>query len=518
MNKNLYNKKSIDKTINHKTFNANSLNHNSNAGNPKHILTVIKDNQTFSLPCEESDTVLRVLQQHGFLFRASCGGKGTCGHCLVLADGVKKRACQLLAKDCQSVTLLSDMLNPEVEVLPTNISSVKEDLPPRYGIAVDIGTTTIALALAELNSGSILSTHGYLNPGASYGADVLSRIEASNQGHCLELQQGLLSSLYREILNLIQNLPLLNQLSDPSFSSNANLLSDTPQILPSCTQIESICIAANTAMCHLLLGLSCETLGRAPFRPVTLSYPPMSGSEFFADAEPPLSPMLQDSAVMILPGLSAFIGGDITSGLYTLPAPKDSSYFLFVDLGTNGEMILGNQECLFGTSVAAGPAFEGSRVPGSEVLSALCEIQKKKALDETGLLRGAYFYGGYRYGNYHFSQEDIRSIQLAKASVRAGIETLIHTAQITASQISAVYLCGGFGTHTDTDQAIAIGMFPEEFRGKVSSMGNTSLGGAVRYLTTPSASFFDELQKRTRVVDLASSEVYQDAYVRWMGF
>lgn len=471
MNRNLMNQ-NIDKK-NHGTF------------------TVVKDSQTFTIPYEESETVLRALQRNGFLFRASCGGRGTCGHCLVLADGVKKRACQLLAKDCQSVTLLPDRMNSEIEILPASLSpSVKtENLPPRYGIAIDIGTTTIALALTELNSGSILSSHGYLNPGASYGADVLSRIEASNRGHRLELQQDLLSSLYREIGCLIQS-------------------------FPSCTKIETICIAANTAMCHLLSGLSCETLGKAPFRPVTLSYPPVSGSEFFSDA----IPLLQNTTVTILPGLSAFIGGDITSGLYTIPAPEASSYFLFVDLGTNGEMILGNQDSLFGTSVAAGPAFEGSRVPGSEVLSALCEMQKKRALDETGLLRGAYFYGGYRFGNYHFSQEDIRSIQLAKASVRAGIETLIQAAHITASQISTVYLCGGFGTHTDTDQAIAIGMFPPEFRGKVTSMGNTSLSGAVRYLTTPCDSFFDALQKKTVIVDLASSEIYQDAYVRWMGF
>lgn len=483
----------------------------SNNKNLRHTLTVIQDTRTLSLPYEKSETVLRVLQRHGLLLRASCGGKGTCGHCLVLADGVKRRACQILAEDCQSVTLFPNLPDSEIEVLPVNPSPASpaktEDSSPCYGIAVDMGTTTIALALVELHSGKILSTHGYLNPGAAYGADVLSRIEASNHGRRLELQQGLLSSLYCGIRDLLKS---------------------------SFIEIQRISIAANTAMCHLLLGLSCETLGRAPFRPVTLSYPPVSGSDFFADVrdsehslppsgsrnpgELPLFSLLRDATITILPGLSTFIGGDITSGLYTISMPEDGSYFLFIDLGTNGEMILGNQEFLLGTSVAAGPAFEGSRVPGSEVLSALCEMQKKKALDETGLLRGAYFYGGYRYKDYHFSQEDIRSIQLAKASVRAGIETLIHSAKIKASQISTVYLCGGFGTHTDTGQAIAIGMFPEEFRGKVSSLGNTSLGGAVRYLTTPSDSFFDELRQRTRIVDLASSEIYQEAYVRWMGF
>ncbi|MCI8326403.1 MAG: DUF4445 domain-containing protein [Lachnospiraceae bacterium] len=456
-------------------------------------LTVIHEGKTVFIDYKNSETILGALQKNGFSFRASCGGKGTCNHCLVNADGVLKKACQTLAKDCQTVTILSDSLDTEttIEILSPSSHSLtpeSEDSDKHFGIAVDIGTTTIALALVDLHNDSILSSHGFLNPGIAYGADVLNRIDASNNGKLSALKDGLISTLNREICVLLKE----------------------KNICPS--SLSSICIAANTTMCHLLLGLSCETLGKAPFHPVMRTYPAMSAKELLGD------PFSAASNVTVLPGISAFLGGDIVSGLYSLHLEKKKNPFLFVDLGTNGEMILGYQDQFFGTSVAAGPAFEGSRIPGSDVLAAIYEMYQKKVLDQTGLLQGIFFYGGYRYQKYHFSQEDIRQIQLAKASVRAGIETLTDAARIEFTDIPDVYLCGGFGTHTDTEKAISIGMFPEAFRGKMHPMGNTSLAGAVRYLSDPSDHYFNCLQRQTTILDLSSSEIYREAYIRWMDF
>lgn len=458
-------------------------------------LTVMKDKKTYSLTFEKSESVLRILQKNGFSFRATCGGKGTCNHCLVVSDGVKQRACQLPAEDGMTITLLPDILDIEVE-LDTKANS----FPPKasfdttkshYGVAIDIGTTTIALSLVDLSTGSVLASQGFMNPNISYGADVLSRIEASNNGQLYEIRDSLISSLVQGIQDLL----------------------DSAQVLPS--HLESVCIAANTTMCHLLLGLSCETLGKAPFSPVMLNYPAMSGRELLGSLD---GNDFDEMKITVLPGLSAFLGGDITAGLFSLSQLKENPPFLFVDLGTNGEMVLSTGECCFATSVAAGPAFEGSRVPGSMVLDAVYELLRKRVLDTTGLLHGMFFHSGYRYQNHIFTQEDIRSIQLAKASVRAGIETLLHTATISAEDISHIYLCGGFGTHTDTDIAVSIGMFPESFRGKIVPMGNTSLAGAVQYLIDRNDEFFKDLQKKTKIVELASSQVYQEAYVRWMDF
>ncbi|MGN0291382.1 MAG: ASKHA domain-containing protein [Lachnospiraceae bacterium] len=453
-------------------------------------LTVMKDKKTYSLTFEKSESVLRILQRNGFSFRATCGGKGTCNHCLVVADGVKKKACQLLAEDGMMITLLPDALDIEVGI-ETRAKTLPVFPSNAYGAAIDIGTTTIALSLVDLSDGSILASHGFLNPNVSYGADVLSRIEASNNGQLSEIRDSLISSLVQGIQDLL----------------------DSVQVLPS--HLESVCIAANTTMCHLLLGLSCETLGKAPFSPVMLNYPAMSGRELLDSLD---GNDFDEVKITILPGLSAFLGGDITAGLFSLPPSNDNAPFLFVDLGTNGEMVLGTKEHFFATSVAAGPAFEGSRIPGSVVLDAVYELLRKRVLDTTGLLHGMFFHSGYRYQNHIFTQEDIRSIQLAKASVRAGIETLLHTATISAEDISHIYLCGGFGTHTNTDIAVSIGMFPESFRGKIVPMGNTSLAGAVQYLIDRNDEFFKNLQKKTEIVELASSKVYQEAYVRWMDF
>lgn len=451
-------------------------------------LTVLQNEQTFFLPFEDGETVLRVLQKNGFSLHASCGGRGTCGHCLVLANGIKQKACQISASSHMEITLLSDFPDPQIETLFSSDTAKTTDSAGRYGIAVDIGTTTAALALVCLSDGSPCASSGFQNPGTIYGADVLSRMDASNRGLCMEIREGLCSCLHGEITALLRR----------------------EGISPS--QLDRICIAANTSMCHLLLGLSCKTLDKSPFLPFTLDYPILPAKDLFGE-ESSLS-----AAITILPGISAFLGGDIASGLFALDFPETDSCSLFVDLGTNGEMVLKNGPTLWGTSVAAGPAFEGSRIPGSDVLAAVFEMRKKNALDQTGLLQGIFFQTGYQYQEHSFTQEDIRSIQLAKASVRAGIETLLDAAGITADKVCQVFLCGGFGTHTDTDKAISIGMFPREFQGKICSMGNTSLRGAVRYLSSPSASYFEELRKKIALIELSSSEFYREQYVKWMDF
>lgn len=451
-------------------------------------LTIIREKQTFTLPYEEGDTVLRILQKNGFSLPASCGGRGTCGHCRVLIDGVLHNSCQVTASPDMTVTIPADPGDTQIEILPPSDSHGVSSPDGRYGIAIDLGTTTIALALVDSASHAVIASAGCQNPGVVYGADVLNRIEASNQGRRSELQEHLRSCLYREITGLLER-----------------------EAIPP-GQLDRICIAANTVMCHLLLGLSCETLGRAPFRPVRLDYPVMSARDLLGRDFP--SP----AKAVILPGISAFLGGDISSGLFALDFLDGNANSLFIDLGTNGEMALRHSAKILGASVAAGPAFEGSRIPGSEVLSAVCEMLQKKALDQTGLLQGIFFHTGYQYRGMLFTQEDIRAIQLAKASVRAGIETLLHTAGLAADEIDRVFLCGGFGTHTRTEQAAAISMLPEAFLGKIQSAGNTSLAGAVRCLFSPSDAYFQQLKKETELIELSSLEFYKEQYVHWMNF
>lgn len=448
-------------------------------------LTISKGNQTFQVSAVESDSILNILQKNGFSLPASCGGRGVCGHCTVIADGQEVRACHTTVGSISHIQLPDTLLFSDIEMPTAESVSV---VSSHCGIAVDLGTTTIALALVDLNNGTILSSKGYPNPGISYGADVLSRIEASNLGKGNLLQQDLLALISKGIHTLLQS---------------SGIPAD---------KLDSICISANTAMCYLLRNLSCKTLGQAPFTPTALSFDDMTAKDFFA------TDVFPNTTVSLLPCLDAFIGGDILSGLYFLDLPKKDSLSLFIDLGTNGEMVLGKKGHLLASSVAAGPAFEGSRIPGSIVIDALYEMQQKGAIDHTGLLQGIFFHTGYTYQDYSFTQEDIRDIQLAKASVRAGIETLFTQYGVSADNIKQVYLSGGFGTNTDVFKAISIGLLPSNCSGKVSCVGNTSLLGAIKYLRYPNPAYFDRLKEYTSVISLAESASYKEAYLKYIDF
>lgn len=449
-----------------------------------HTLTIHADNHIHHLTHTAEDTILRVLQKHGISHAATCGGHGTCGHCTVHADGMIVKACTALARDYHTVILPQDS---PVTIL-TCEGSVTETISESYGIAIDIGTTTIALALVDNATHAILATTGYSNPLSIYGADVITRLHAATNGQLAEMSVCLQGALKTQILSLI--------------AQAGTRISALTQIV----------IAANTTMCHLLLGLPCDRLATAPFTPYRTDYPAISGQDFFSDCT------LSHIQISIIPGLDAFIGGDIVAGLYAWNAELSDDDFLFIDLGTNGEMVLKHRSQLYAASVAAGPAFEGSRIPASEVLNALDEMCTKKALDSTGLLQGMFFHTGYTYQEHTFTQEDIRNIQLAKASVRAGIEALLSHVHMSAAEVSHIYLCGGFGHHTVTEKAISIGMLPKEFSGKVSAIGNTSLCGAVKALSDSPTIFTERLRAHTTILSLAEDTVYRNAYISSISF
>ncbi|MDE5866220.1 MAG: ASKHA domain-containing protein, partial [Lachnospiraceae bacterium] len=255
-------------------------------------------------------------------------------------------------------------------------------------------------------------------------------------------------------------------------------------------EICCMCIAGNTTMEHLLMGLSAENLGRSPFTPAeiglqkcTLPYIENAGSEL---------------QVYITPGISAFVGGDIVAGLYhcglldSLRLEKEQDKggaILFIDLGTNGEMAITDGSRMIVTATSAGPAFEGganASVPGSDMISVIASLLKQGIIDETGLLDEEYFEEGIDVPIQdikgldetviHLTQKDIRDIQMAKAAVRAGIEILYE--KMGKSELAHVYLAGGFGYYLDVNSAIDVGLLPEHMRNIVTAVGNTSLAGA----------------------------------------
>ena len=477
---------------------------------------VIDNDRTYTVMVKEKQSLLEALIAEDQGISAVCGGRGTCGKCKVkvlsgylpqttadktyfseeeLQDGMRL-SCKAYPSEPLQITLQFQK-EATFEVLSdygeegTNFADREESEKQDLGIAIDIGTTTIAVQLLAMESGKKLATHTSINHQRSHGADVISRIMASTQGKGAELQELIRKDLSEGIRKVLEKTEM------------------------SPTQVKEVVIAGNTTMIHLLMGYDCKGLGEYPFTPVNIDMITDSYEKIVGDD-------LLDATVYILPGISTFVGGDIVAGLYTCDVDTDDEYSLLIDLGTNGEIALGNKERIMVTSTAAGPAFEGGNITfgvgsiegaisgvtinekgtsvktiadkpavgicGTGVIEAVSELVKAELVDETGCLDDEYFDDGYPLAEgtdgtqIMLTQADIREIQLAKAAVRAGVETLFLRYGITKEAVSHVYLAGGFGFKLDCEKAIAIGMLPECFGNKIEAVGNSSLGGVVRFL------------------------------------
>ena len=311
-------------------------------------------------------------------------------------------------------------------------------------IAVDIGTTTIAMVLYG-DGGKELDRFVIVNPQTSYGADVLSRIQKS-ENLCIakEMQEAVLQVLKKGIEHL------------------HNATNREEHLL-------SMVIAANTTMIYLLMGWMTEELGKTPFHASHLEK---------------ICTEICGIKTVIFPGLSAFVGADIMSGIYACEMAENKALTLLIDLGTNGEMVLGNNERMIACATAAGPAFEGgatSGIWGADIVSLIATLLEEGILDETGLLVDPYFEEGILVGNTLVTQQDIRGIQMAKGAIAAGIQVLIKQYGLNGpAEIDQVILAGGFGYYLKAEDASRIGLLPKELETKVKTGGNTALGGALR--------------------------------------
>lgn len=509
--------------------------------------------------CMEGESILSAYRRQGGYTGAVCGGNGKCGKCRIrLVSGVlditEADREQFSEKELAEGYRLSCLARPDSDCVieeafldETGFQVVEGFVPKQdgsktgreavldpgtveaAGIAIDIGTTTMAAQLVDLGTGKILSSCSTINHQRVYGADVIARMDASNQGHGTELQR-----LVRDDIRYLVN-TLLKQ---------TNIVADL---------IKHVIIAGNTTMGHLLMGYSCETLGVYPFAPVNIgmirdTYPKLMGSGEL------------ECEVTLMPGISAFVGGDIVSGLYACGFEAAGEVNLLVDLGTNGEMAIGSMERLLVTSTAAGPAFEGGNIScgtgsipgaichvriapdggadyvtigdkppvgicGTGVIETTAELLRQELIDETGLLEEPYFEEGFPLaenpegGKIVFTQKDVREIQLAKSAVRAGVETLMKRYGITCKEIAHVYLAGGFGFQMDREAAVTVGLLPEELKEKVTAVGNSSLAGAVRALMDPGwRQRQQQLIEAAAEVELSSDTDFNEFYMTYMMF
>ncbi|MCM1431625.1 MAG: ASKHA domain-containing protein [Muribaculaceae bacterium] len=433
-----------------------------------------------------------------------CGGRGVCGQCaVVLRDGTSVQACQYRTAGTVEIEEFPDTVEAgedkrftAVEAGEdrrfTAVEAAREEKEDFYAdtpvAAMDLGTTTVALTLFWRNRSV---TAGFVNPQRCFGADVMSRIRAAGEGHGEEMRRMLMEKIRTTLAQMQADVQGDGQIwEEPA---------------PPCRLV----VSANTTMQHLLEGLSCRRLGVSPFTPESLAL-----RSFQTDG----------LTVVQLPGISAFVGADIVSGLAAIDILHEDAPVLFVDLGTNGELALGCGQRLLVASTAAGPAFEGSapalKLHGAGLLKLLHELLDRGVMDMYGTLQEPYFTPGYPVDSLLLSQEDIRELQMAKAAVCAGVEMLLKAYKITAAQVKNVYLAGSFGRYLDPEDALAVGLLPEALRGKITAVGNTSLEGAVSYVQRPEGygARMEEICKKAELVLLPECAGFEERYIERMNF
>lgn len=316
-------------------------------------------------------------------------------------------------------------------------------------IAIDIGTTNIEAALCDNNS--ILERIQSANLLSQFGLDVMTRINKALDGNA-DVMCHVLRNQLKDIISSLLSTICTERI--PVFASN-DLIS------------VSLDIACNTPMTYILMNYDCSNLAAFPFSPVCTDI-------IHTDTDSLGLCFERNFPVSICPGLSAFIGGDIVSGLSSLSLEKDKN-ILFVDMGTNAEMVYITEDTAYITSAAAGPAFETCG-PGmaSEIVSLLSDMLDNKIIDETGLLQNDFFETGYDCHGIHISQKKIRDIQMAKSAIRSGIDIILNNTEPDIMVIS-----GSFGDNLNYDAAVKIGLIPDIGKTKIVFTGNTSLKGAV---------------------------------------
>ena len=350
--------------------------------------------------------------------------------------------------------------------------------------AADIGTTTVAMLLYA-EDGSVADRFLAVNPQTAFGADVISRIRAAQENAAAEkMRMMILETLERGIRRF------------------------QGKLAPEETMF--LVLAANTTMTYLLRGLDTSELGHAPFRASHL------------DA---VQTRVGEVPCFVFPGMSAFVGGDITAGIYACGMAESEELTLFIDLGTNGEMVLGNSRRRIACATAAGPAFEGGvnrGIWGADMISFLATLRRQDVLDETGLLADPYFEKGIRIGNVTVTKESVRSVQLAKGAIAAGMEILLAKYGIAPEQVDRVVLAGGFGYYLNPCDAAEIGLLPVKLAEKTVSGGNTVLTGdllAGREILGGRAcgEMAEELKhiaSQTETLNLAAEPEFEKSYIR----
>ncbi len=462
---------------------------------------------------------------------ALCNGRGMCGKCKVKLDKelpltetevkllstlqIKENirlACQHpVLEDDVNVSLV-DKENIIVLGLDKGHVDVKKSIVDLL-LAIDLGTTTVVMVLIDGKSGEVLLEHKFTNPQRTYGADVLSRIEVtlSNNNVCHRLIKNEIKKNVEDIVARFQ-----------------------PKSM-------SIGITGNTTMNHLWLNANVRPLVQIPYRPSVIKKVTQSiKAELGIDVE---------GTISVYPPIAAYLGSDILAGMSLINLFETRDNILFIDLGTNGEIVLVSDGKLYATSTAAGPAFEGVNMSSgcgaingaidhffvNEEKINFTTINEGSPVGICGsgyidliscLLKGPLESSGYmmeevilhEHPRISITQKDIREFQLAKAAIRSGMDMCLIRAGISYDRLDSLIIAGGFGKHINLEAAINIGLIPQQCSENTTFIGNSSLAGCVSWLSEEKKVPTQWNIESIKVIELASSAKWLELFSEHMLF
>ena len=521
---------------------------------------------------EADATVFQAAVQAGLLLDTPCGGCGTCAKCRVRirsgnapAGGSSHRLTAQELAEGWRLACGTKVTGPlEIEVPPTSLvprlSAIIVDGEPvsvrhdphtagHLGVAIDLGTTSVAGTLFDLHTGLERATHAAMNRQIPVGDDVISRIASvrSDPANLVKLQRLAVATV-NEILRV-----LCDECDEDTGS------------------VRKLTVAGNTTMQQLLLGLDPSPLGEHPFRPAFTDAQTVSASRLGLLTHP-------DALLTVFPQIGGFVGGDTVAGMLASHFDTLAHPTLLVDIGTNGEIALLKDGRVLAASTAAGPAFEGARISqgmratagaidhvwlqngelhchviGETVASGLCgsalvdtvaELLRVGLIDATGVLglpqarppsltdalarrllaseNGNVFVLAHDASGASavvLTQQDVRELQLAAGAIRAGIEALLRRARLDLRDLDAILLAGGFGNYIRRENALRIGLLPPLHYLSIRFIGNASLTGAKRALLAHAElARAQAILSRASHVELASEPGFADLFMEHMLF
>jgi len=420
----------------------------------------------------------------------------------------------------------------------------------KYGVAVDIGTTTMVGFLMDLTTGQQLDVYSALNPQRQYGADVITRTDFT-----VENENGLdiLSKLVRDEINSMLE----------AFCRRWAIRPDT---------IYHMTVVGNTIMMHLFAGLSVKNIAVSPFIPVIARPLELEPGQVGIN-------MCPSGRITILPMVAGYVGADTIAAIMASGMAERDELALLIDIGTNGEIALGNREGIIACSTAAGPAFEGAHIRygmggvkgaiskvrisedgvrydtiggepargicGSGIVDAVAQMLKAGIVEATGRMKNAeeakadlrdglasrvgeldgkpaFLIASRQEGamdDIYICQKDVREVQLAKAAIASGIHILMKEMGVRHEDIQKVYLAGGFGNYIDYDHAADIGLIPSQLRSRIVAIGNAAGAGAkMALLSGEYMEMAESIRHRTSYVELSSRLDFQTVFVDYISF